>query len=94
MTKKLKLDAEERELLSSYERGEWRSVESPKKIEQYQTYATAALEAHGLISIALPKQDLRAIRRKATEAGVPYQKLIADIVHQFASGKLVEKGRD
>lgn len=94
MTNKVKLDTEERELLDSYERGEWHSI-SPlqEKLQQYQAYATAALEAAGLVSIALPKEDLKAIRRKAAEAGVSYQTLIADILHQFVVGHLVEKRR-
>jgi len=94
VTNKLKLDTEERELLDSYERGEWHSIGAlQEKLQQYQTYATAALEAAGLISIILPKEDLKAIRRKAAEAGVSYQTLIADIVHQFVVGHLVEKRR-
>ena len=94
MTKKLKLDTEEREILSSYESGEWHSTgRLPEKLESYQTYATAQLEAEGWVSIVLPEPDLTAIRRKAAEAGVPYQTLIANIVHQFAAGQLVEKRR-
>ncbi len=94
MTKRLKLDREEREIVSSYERDEWRSLDnSPEQLERYREYATASLEAEGLVSINLPAQDLKVIRRKAAEVGVPYQTLIADIVHQYASGRLVEKRR-
>jgi predicted DNA binding CopG/RHH family protein len=42
------------------------------------------------VSIALSDEDLKAIQRKALETGVPYQKLIADVVHQFATGRLIE----
>ncbi|MBM3333996.1 antitoxin [Candidatus Sumerlaeota bacterium] len=92
MATKLKLDTEERSLLGSYDRGEWRSIEaSQEKLGQYQAYATAALEAEGLVSVILPKEDLKAIRRKAGEAGVSYQTLIANIVHQFVLGHPVEK---
>ncbi len=85
MTNELKLDTEERELLDGYERGEWRSISAlQEKLLQYQAYATAILEADGLVSIVLPKEDLTAIRRKAAEAGVSYQSLIANVVHQFA----------
>ncbi len=87
-----KLDAEERELLNSFERGEWKAVDRlQEKIGQYQAYATAALEAEGVISIILSKEDLETIRAKATVAGVSSQKLVANIVHQFVSGHLVEK---
>jgi predicted DNA binding CopG/RHH family protein len=94
MVKNFKLEAEERELLNSYERGEWQSMSAlPEKLMQYQTHATAALEAEGLVSIILSKEDLKAVQQKATEAGVSYQTLIANIVHQFVSGHLMEKSR-
>jgi predicted DNA binding CopG/RHH family protein len=41
----------------------------------------------------LPKEDLQALQRKADAAGVPYQKMIANIVHQFLAGRLIEKTR-
>ncbi len=92
MAKRMKLEAGERELLDSYERGEWQSISiSPEKFGQYQSYATAALEAEGLISITLTREDLKVVRRKAAEAGMSYQMFIAKIVHQFVSGHLVER---
>ncbi len=94
MANRLKLETGEQELLDSYERGEWQSVgASPEELGPYQRYAMAALEAEGLISIILPKEDLRAVRRKAREAGVPYQMFIANIVHQFVSEHVAERPR-
>ncbi len=79
------LSLEEQDLLDSYDRDEWRSVSHlQEKRQQYQAYASAALEADGIISIVLPAQDLEVIRRKAAEASVSHQALIARIVHQFA----------
>lgn len=86
MTREVKLDPEERDLLASYERGEWQSLSAmQEERQQYQSYATSVLEAAGLVSISLPTEDLSAIRRKAAEVGVPYQTLIADIVHRFVA---------
>jgi len=94
MANRLKLETGEREFLDSYERGEWQSVGAlPEKLGQYQQYAMAALEAEGLISILLPQEDLKVVRRKAREAGMPYQMFIANIVHQFVSEHLVERSR-
>jgi hypothetical protein len=40
----IKLDKEEKELLSSYYRGEWRSVDNlPKEIEKHKKYARQTL---------------------------------------------------
>ena len=92
MASKLKLTSEERDILESYEQGEWKSVTaSRKRLDRYHAYATSTLEANGLISIVLPPSDLKALRRRATENGVPYQMLIAKIVHQFVAGHLADK---
>ncbi|HZY43323.1 MAG TPA: hypothetical protein VFF70_01115, partial [Anaerolineae bacterium] len=87
MTNDPKLDTQEQELSKSYERSEWRSGQAQqKKLQHYQVDAAAMLESDGLISISLPKEDLKAIRQKAAESGTSYQQLIANIVHQFVTG--------
>lgn len=94
MHQNVQLAPEEQELLDSYEQNEWQSVDQfPERLRQYQAYAIAALEAMGLVSIALPQEDIKAIREKAAAAGVSYQTLIANIVHQYVTGSLVEKPR-
>jgi len=94
MSHNWQLEPEEQELLDSYERDEWQSVDKlQERLRQYQAYAIAALEAMGLVSIALPQEDVKAIREKAAAAGMSYQTLIANIVHQYVTGKLVEKPR-
>lgn len=94
MNHNLKLEPEEQELLDSYERDEWQSVDKfQERLRQYQAYAISALEAMGLVSIALPPEDVKAIREKAAAAGMSYQTLIAKVVHQYVTGKLVEKPR-
>jgi predicted DNA binding CopG/RHH family protein len=92
MADELGLDAEEQTLVDSYERGAWQSIgDLQEKRQHYQAYASAALEAIGLVSIVLPQEDLKAIRQRAAEAGVSHQALIADVVHEFVTGHLVEK---
>jgi len=88
----VQLEQEEQELLDSYERDEWQSVaDFQERLRQYQAYAIATFEAMGLVSIPLPQEDIKAIRAKAAAAGMSYQTLIANIVHQYLAGKLVEK---
>jgi predicted DNA binding CopG/RHH family protein len=92
MNDQIKLEPEEEELLDSYEQDEWRSVDKfQEKSRQYQTYAGASLESLGLVSVALPQEDINAIREKAATAGVSYQTLIANVVHRYVTGSLVEK---
>ncbi len=86
------LETDEQEILNSYEQGEWQSVKTLREdLRQYQAYAAAMLEQSGQVSIVLSEEDLKGIQRKALESGMPYQKLIADIVHQFVTGRLVER---
>ncbi|MGH7452556.1 MAG: hypothetical protein ACRENG_14510 [bacterium] len=87
------LDVEEQELLESYEREEWQPVASLEdELRNYQAYATATIRKNRLVSIDLSPEDFEEIQQKAMEKGIPYQTLIANIVHQFAAGRLVEQG--
>jgi len=86
------LENDEQEILNSYDQGEWQSVKTVREdLRQYQAYATATLEQSGQVSIALSDEDLQSIQRQARETGVPYQKLIADVVHEFVTGRLVKR---
>ena len=88
---KRKLEAEEREIMDSYERGEWQSVATPEELRRYQVQAAATLSKQGQVSISLSPEDIEAIRKKALEEGISYQTLIANIVHQFIEGRLVKR---
>jgi predicted DNA binding CopG/RHH family protein len=92
MSSNVPLDAEERELLESFERDEWRPIrDDSRSLREYQEYATSALEDAGIVSILLPRHDLRVLRQRAAETGTPYQSLIANIVHLYVTGQLIEK---
>jgi len=94
MSNKIKLDADEKSLLNSYERDEWRSISALQEtLAQYQSVAAGTLEAKGLVSVILPTEDLSAIQEQATKVGVSYQTLIVSILHRFVTGTLVEKPR-
>jgi predicted DNA binding CopG/RHH family protein len=86
------LDAEEQAILDSYERGEWQSIPTlSEERQRYQASAVAALRKSRRVSVSLPPEDFEAIRQRAIAKGVPYQTLIASIVHQFVAGHLVEQ---
>lgn len=90
--KKIKLDKEERELLKSVERGEWRSVKNlSAEIKEAEKTARATLRKDKRLSIRLSALDLNGLRRRALEEGIPYQTLIASILHKFVSGRFKEQ---
>jgi len=89
-----KLNQEERELLTSVERGEWRSVKHVEKERaRYRGYARAMFKKDRRINIRLSTKDLETVQMLAIEEGIPYQTLIASILHKYVSGSLVERGR-
>jgi predicted DNA binding CopG/RHH family protein len=87
--RRYKLDKEEKELLASVERGEWVSVNPTKKeLQRYAQAARNTLRKTQRINIRLTAYDLEGLRAKAVEEGIPYQTLIASVLHKYVSGRL------
>ena len=87
----MKLDADEKEILDSVERGEWRSTRPPKRAKnRYRSYAKATFRKDRRLNIRISTKDLEAIQKRALEEGLPYQTLIASLLHKYASGRLRE----
>jgi len=81
------LDNEEKELVESYEKGEW----EPIKKKNQKVYIQAAKESmakNKRINIRLTTRDYHEIQVKAVEEGIPYQTLISSIIHKYNKGKL------
>jgi predicted DNA binding CopG/RHH family protein len=92
--KKVLLDTEEKEILESYERGEWRTVKNQKKeITKLREYARNTLQKDKRINIRMSSKDLDQIQVIAAQEGIPYQTLISSIIHKYVSGYLFEKKR-
>lgn len=93
MSKKMKPEDKkyEDDILSSYDSGEWKSVANlDDETARYASSAAATLTKDKRINIRLSSRDLEDIQMRAAEEGMPYQTLIASIVHKYASGRLVE----
>lgn len=87
----MKLDAKEKEILESVERGEWRSARGGKRERsRYARYARATFRKDRRLNIRISSKDLEAIQKRALEEGLPYQTLIASLLHKYASGRLKE----
>ncbi|MCP5062266.1 MAG: hypothetical protein GY936_07380 [Ignavibacteriae bacterium] len=81
------LDREEKELIDSFNRGEWVPVKSKNK-KKYIDVAKANYTKDKRINIRLTTKDYINIQAKALEEGIPYQTLISSIIHKYNSGKL------
>lgn len=89
---KIRLDREEAELLDSYEAGEWRTVEGwGDEAGRYREYARATFRKDRRVNIRISSRDLEGIQKRALEEGIPYQTLIASVLHKYLSGRLVDR---
>jgi len=89
--KKMYIDDEERDLVESIERGEWKSVRNLEaEIKKHQAYARNTLKKDKRVNIRISSRDLEAIQTRAVEDGIPYQTLMASVLHRFVAGRLKE----
>ena len=87
----MKIDADEKELLESVERGEWKSAGGGKRERaRFSRYAKATFRKDRRLNIRLSSKDLEAIQKRALAEGLPYQTLIASLLHKYAAGRLKE----
>lgn len=86
--KEVKLDQEEQAILDAFEADEFESVLDEKRIAYLAQAAEETVKKDKRINIRISSRDLSAIQRRALEEGLPYQTLIASILHKYISGGL------
>jgi len=80
---------EEEEILSSFEKGEWKKIKNVEKAKvQARKTAAKTLRKDVRINIRLSSADIFNIKKIAAFEGLPYQTLIASVLHKYASGHL------
>lgn len=90
MKKKIgKLDQEELEILSAYEKGQLKNSPVSSKIMEV---AVETLKKNRNINIRITENDLISIKRIAAREGLPYQTLIGSVIHKYAAGYFKEAG--
>jgi hypothetical protein len=57
---------------------------------RYSRYAKTTFRKDRRLNIRLSSKDLEAIQKRALAEGLPYQTLIASLLHKYASGRLKE----
>jgi predicted DNA binding CopG/RHH family protein len=87
----VKLDDEEREILEAFEKGKLESIVNiDAEQEKHRQYAAATFKKDKRISIRISSRDLTALRKRALVEGLPYQTLIASVLHKYVDGRLKE----
>lgn len=86
-----KLDPYELDVLAAYESGKLKPAANKAELQRMRAAARATSIKDKRVNIRLSSLDLRDIQAKALEEGMPYQTLIASVLHKFVTGKLAEK---
>jgi len=88
-----KLSDEEREILAAHESGELSpAANEAEEVKRLRDYAEATLRKDARINIRLSSRDLRMLQTRAVEEGIPYQTLVASVIHKYVEGRLREVG--
>lgn len=86
-----KTDPHEEEVLDAYESGALKSVATKGELARFKAAARATAIKDRRVNIRLASGDLRDIQVRALEEGVPYQTLIASVLHKYVTGRLAER---
>ena len=91
---KIKLNNEEKDILETFERGEWKQVKNYKaEVQKHQEYARKTLKKDKRVNIRISSKDLEEIQALALENGIPYQTLMSSVLHRYVHGSLIDKPR-
>jgi predicted DNA binding CopG/RHH family protein len=84
-------DPFESEMVEAYESGKLKSAATKAELDRLRAAARATAIKDRWVNIRLSAGDLQDIQVKALEEGMPYQTLIASILHKYVTGRLEER---
>ena len=87
----MKLDPYEQEILDAFDSSRLNYIATKSELDQLRAAARATAIKDQRINIRLSTGDLRDIQAKALQEGMPYQTLIASILHKYVTGKFAER---
>jgi len=82
------LDKEEKAIIDSIKKGEWKPVEDIETFRSLLMKANPKPAKKKAISLRVSEDDLAILKLEAHKRGVKYQTLINSLLHQFALGHL------
>ena len=83
-------DPYEVEVLAAFDKGELKTLGTKAELAKFKSAARATAIQDKRVNIRLSSGDLMDIQVKALEEGMPYQTLIASVLHKYVTGKLSE----
>lgn len=85
------IDDCESEVSSAYDKGKLKSVATRSELAKFRAAARATAIKDRRVNIRLSSGDLNDIQVRALEEGMPYQTLIASVLHKYVTGRLAER---
>lgn len=85
------IDKYELEIVEAYDKGKLKSVATKSELAKFKAAARSTAIKDRRVNIRLSSGDLTDIQVKALEEGMPYQTLIASILHKYVTGRLSEQ---
>ena len=86
-----KTDPCESDLIAAFEKGPLKSVATKAELSRFRAAARATAIKDRRVNIRLSSGDLQDIQVKALQEGMPYQSLIASVLHKYVTGRLAER---
>ena len=89
-------DEEERQIMDDFEKG----LDEGTLVSELTDDRRATIEASARVTMSPPKaqvtthlakNDLLRLKSQALELGMPYQTLLASIIHRYVEGELIER---
>lgn len=86
------IEEDEKEILEDFEKGEFISVDNlNEELALAKQAANNFTKRDNRINIRISGADLNMVRKIAIQEGLPYQTLLASVIHKFVTGRLVDK---
>jgi predicted DNA binding CopG/RHH family protein len=85
------IDESELDILDAFGKGQLKSVATKSELAKLKAAARATAIKDRRVNIRLSSGDLNDIQVKALEEGIPYQTLIASVLHKYVTGRLAER---
>ena len=86
-----KSDRYDDEMLAAFDKGVLRSIATKAELAKFRAVARATAIKDRRVNIRLSSGDLHDIQVRALEEGLPYQTLIASVLHKYVAGRLTER---
>jgi len=88
----MKLDKYEQGIADAYEEGKLKPKNPTKaELDEVAGAAEKTFRKDKKVTIRLYEHDLKGIKKKALELGIPYQTLISSMIHRYVEGELIDK---